>query len=140
MLVQVYTDGSCLGNPGPGGWAAILVYGEHERILSGSAAHTTNNRMELQAVLESLRALKCACQVAVCTDSQLVIGLLNQGWKRKNPELAKLCREIDAVVASNGHVLHFDWVRGHNGHDLNERVDRLARDAASSVATGPSVG
>jgi ribonuclease HI len=131
--IEVYTDGSCLGNPGPGGWAAILVHGDHERVLIGSEAQTTNNRMELQAVLEAVRALKQPCRVAICTDSQLVIGWLHQGWKRRNPELAAMCLEIEALVASGGHVLDFDWVRGHNGHAYNERVDRLARDAARGL-------
>ena len=132
--IEVYTDGSCLGNPGPGGWAVILVHGDHERVLTGSEAHTTNNRMELQAVLEAMRALKQPCRVAICTDSQLVIGWLHQGWKRRKPELAAMCQEIEAFVASGGHVLDFDWVRGHNGHGYNERVDRLARDAARGLA------
>ncbi len=129
-LVQTYTDGSCLGNPGVGGWAAILVSDGQERILTGADPDTTNNRMEFKALLEAIRALEQPSAVAVCTDSELLIGLLHKGYKRRNPELKALCAEIEMMVQHGGHQLDFDWVRGHTGHEFNERVDKLAKQAA----------
>ena len=134
--IQLFCDGACSGNPGPGGWGALLRYGPHERELSGGEAQTTNNRMELTALIEGLRALKAPCRVAVVTDSEYVANGINKGWARgwqrngwvksdKKPALnaelwEALLREIDR------HEVTVRWVRGHNGHPENERCDRLA--------------
>lgn len=135
--VSLFTDGACLGNPGPGGWAALLRFGVHEKMLAGSAADTTNNRMELMAVIEGLNALQEACQVAVYTDSQYVQKGMTEwmpGWQKKafkgvkNPDLWQAL-----VTASARHQVSWHWVRGHNGHPENERVDEAARQAAESL-------
>lgn len=135
--VVIYTDGACLGNPGPGGWAVILKFGEHERELSGGNPATTNNRMELQAALEALRALTEPCRVSLFTDSEYLrkgITLWMPDWKRRNwqrkkGELANvdLWRKLDEETER--HEILWQWVRGHAGHPLNERVDRLAKKA-----------
>lgn len=135
--VSLFTDGACLGNPGPGGWAALLRFGVHEKMLAGSAADTTNNRMELMAVIEGLNALQEPCQVAVYTDSQYVQKGMTEwmpGWQKKafkgvkNPDLWRAL-----VAASARHQVSWHWVRGHNGHPENERVDEAARQAAESL-------
>ena len=134
--VFLYTDGACSGNPGAGGWAAVLRYGKHEKELSGGEAQTTNNRMELTAVIEGLQALKESCAVSVYSDSKYVVDAVNQGWARKwqqngwmrnkkepalNPDLwEKLLTLLDR------HQVAFYWVKGHDGHQENERCDRLA--------------
>jgi len=138
--VQLITDGACHGNPGPGGWAAILRHGSHTRELFGSAPHTTNNRMELTAAIEGLRAIKEACEVEVITDSEYVKNGITQwihGWKRKNwvksdrkPVLnADLWRELDAEAAR--HRTTWTWTKGHASHEDNNRADELATIAAS---------
>lgn len=127
--VIVYTDGACSGNPGPGGWAAVLTCGEHEKHLSGGEPDTTNNQMELKAVLEGIRALKFPCSVTVVTDSQNVIGWLSQGWKRRNPQIVLLCRDIERAIKDGGHTVQFTKVAGHSGDRLNELADGLARAA-----------
>jgi ribonuclease HI len=123
--VFLYTDGACKGNPGPGGYAAILQCNGRARELTGGAAHTTNNRMELQAVIAGLRALKRRCQVTVVTDSQYVATILNNGRARANLDLVQqvcqLARQHDVAVQT---------VPGHSGHRLNERADALAQEAA----------
>lgn len=133
--VQIFTDGSSLGNPGPGGWAAILRFGEHEKEFSGGDPMTTNNRMELLAVIEGLRRLKEPCQVELFSDSSYVVKGINEwlpGWRRKNfakvknPELWKAYLE-----AADGHRVKGNWVRGHDGHPENERCDELARNEAT---------
>ncbi len=134
--VEIYTDGACSGNPGKGGWGAVLVYGNKEKEISGAAADTTNNRMELTAVIEALNALKEPCNVTLTTDSKYVCDAINQqwvfswkknGWKKadKKPALnvdlwEKLLKLLDI------HTVTFVWVRGHNGHPYNERCDTLA--------------
>ena len=134
--VEIYTDGACKGNPGPGGWGSILRYKNAEKEISGGEPHTTNNRMELKAVIEALRMLKEPCKVTLYTDSQYVANALTLGWARKwksngwmrnkkekalNPELwdelLKLC---------DVHDIDIHWVKGHAGHPENERCDRLA--------------
>lgn len=120
--VEMYTDGACSGNPGPGGWCAILRWNGHERVVSGGEPSTTNNRMELTAVIEGLLCLKKPCKVTVYTDSQYVIGLMTQGWKRKAN--LDLLSDLDALCAV--HDVTFEYVRGHAGHPLNERADRIA--------------
>lgn len=127
MTAQVflYTDGACKGNPGPGGYAAILQYNGHARELTGGAAHTTNNRMELQAVIAGLRALKRRCQVTVVTDSQYVVTILNDGKARANLDLVQQVRQL-----AQQHGVTVQTVRGHSGHPLNERADALAQHEA----------
>ena len=134
--VKIYTDGACSGNPGPGGWGTILEYAGHEKELSGGEAMTTNNRMELTAVIEGLKALKERCSVTVTTDSKYVADGINLGWARKwkangwkrpdkkpalNPELwDELLSLIDK------HEVTIVWIKGHAGHPYNERCDKLA--------------
>lgn len=133
--VCIYTDGACSGNPGPGGWAAILTYGENERELSGGESATTNNRMELMAVISALTALKESCEVEIWTDSQYIEKAINEGWlagwkrrgwKRKGGELKniELWQELDRLLGL--HRVNFNWLKGHDGHEYNERCDALA--------------
>ncbi len=136
--VDLFTDGSCQGNPGPGGWAAILVSGAHRREITGYEPATTNNRMELQAALEGLRNLKLPCEVDVYTDSQYLKNGMEQwlvkwkrnGWKTaaKQPvKNADLWEQLEA--AASIHRMRWHWVRGHDGHVENERCDFLANEA-----------
>jgi len=135
--VTIYTDGACTGNPGPGGWGAILQFGNHEKEISGGEADTTNNRMELRAALEALRALNEACQVTLYTDSEYLKkgitewmpGWKRRNWKRKGGKLANvdLWMKLDEEIRR--HEVDWRWVRGHAGHVMNERVDKLARKA-----------
>ena len=130
--LQLYTDGACSGNPGPGGWCAILCWDGHERVMRGNEAHTTGNRMELAAVIEALASLSAPCKVTVYTDSQYVIGVGGMNWKRKAN--LDLLSDLDALCA--GHDVAFEYVRGHNGHPMNERCDRIAvqeRDRAKAA-------
>jgi ribonuclease HI len=137
--IEIFTDGACKGNPGPGGWGVVLRMGSAEKELSGHDPATTNNRMELTAVIEALRALKSPCDVALHTDSRYVIdgitkwifGWQKNGWKNaaKKPVLnADLWRAL--LEAKDGHRIAWTWVKGHDGHPENERADRLASDAA----------
>jgi ribonuclease HI len=128
-VVVMHTDGACSGNPGPGGWAAILVHGEHVKELSGGLVATTNNRAELLAVLNGLQALKVPCAVEVVTDSQNVIGWLRLGWKRRDPEIRKLCAKIDKLIEEKAPTILFRKVKGHSGEPMNERADQLAQAA-----------
>ncbi len=134
--VEIYTDGACSGNPGPGGWGAVLVYAGHEKELSGGERETTNNRMELTAVIEALSALREPCEVTLTSDSKYVIDALVLGWAEgwsargwrkadKSPALnADLwARLLDLVRI---HRMTYVWVKGHAGHPYNERCDRLA--------------
>lgn len=139
--VNLYTDGACRGNPGRGGWGAILVYGKFEKVMSGGEAETTNNRMELTAAIEGMRALKEPCIINLYSDSKYLIDAFLQGWvynwkkngwRRgkeavKNPDLWEKLLELVEM-----HEVRFNWVRGHNGHDYNERCDKLATDFADS--------
>jgi ribonuclease HI len=138
MIVEIFTDGACRGNPGPGGWAALLRQGAHERLVSGAAADTTNNRMELMAAIEGLAALRRPSQVALTTDSQYVrqgvtswiAGWKRNGWRTANKAPVKnrdLWERLDALAA--GHQVQWHWVRGHSGHPENERVDAAANSA-----------
>jgi ribonuclease HI len=140
--VTVHSDGACRGNPGPGGWAAVLEYGEHRRELSGGAPATTNNRMELQAAIEALTALSEPCAVEFFTDSKYVQNGVSQwiwGWKRngwmtkaKQPvKNADLWRALDA--ASSRHKIAWRWLKGHAGHAGNERCDALANAAIDRI-------
>ena len=138
MIVEIFTDGACSGNPGPGGWAAILRAGCHEKELCGGEKATTNNRMELTAVIEGLKALNKSSTVTVHTDSRYVmdgaakwlIGWKKKGWKTADKKPVKnedLWRALDAEMAR--HQIHWVWVAGHSGHPENERADALARGA-----------
>ena len=136
--VVLYTDGACSGNPGPGGFCAILTFGKHKKIISGSEKETTNNRMELRAVIEGLKALTRSCEVTVVSDSKYVCDAINKNWltswKNKswkkadgkpvlNPELWK---SLDEQL--NIHKVTFEWIKGHAGHPFNEECDRIAVD------------
>lgn len=138
--VDIYTDGACSGNPGPGGWGAVLVYGERERELSGGEAHTTNNRMELTAAIRALEALREPCDVLLTTDSKYLCDGLDkkwaEGWRRRgwkksdgspalNPDLWERL-----LTLCSTHRVTLSWIRGHAGHEYNERCDRLAVAAA----------
>ncbi len=130
-FIEIYTDGACSGNPGPGGWGAILRYGEHEKELSGGDAETTNNRMEMMAVIQALEALKKPSEVKLYTDSTYVQKGVSEwmaGWKAKGwPAKIKnqdLWKRIDSLVQT--HKVEFIWVKGHAGHPENERADQLA--------------
>ena len=140
--VEVFTDGACLGNPGPGGWAALLRSGTREKELSGGESDTTNNRMELMAAIAGIEALKRACSVVVVTDSEYVRRGIEEwlkrwqanGWRTSDKKPVKnrdLWERLAAALAS--HEVRWRWVRGHAGHVENERVDRLARDAALKI-------
>jgi ribonuclease HI len=137
--IKMITDGSCLGNPGPGGWACILRFGAHKREMWGYAPHTTNNRMELTAPIEGLRALKERCAVEIVTDSEYVkngITTWIHGWKRKGWMTAAkkpvvnrdLWEELDRLVSS--HNVKWEWTKGHASHEDNNRCDELAQRAA----------
>ena len=143
--VRIYTDGACRGNPGPGGWAALLLTPEREKELSGFEAHTTNNRMELLAAIRALEALKQPCDVALYTDSQYVRNGITTwivDWKRRNWRTADkkpvknldLWQQLDALVA--GHRIDWRWGKGHAGDEGNERVDRLANAAIDAGLDG----
>lgn len=136
--VDLFTDGACSGNPGPGGWGAILRYGKTEKELSGGENPTTNNRMEMTAVIEGLAALRTKCHVTVHTDSKYVMDGVTkylENWKRKNWKTADrkdvknvdLWERLDEQLAK--HAVHWVWVKGHAGHPENERADELARNA-----------
>jgi ribonuclease HI len=136
--VMLFTDGACSGNPGPGGWAALLRYREQERELSGGEPATTNNRMEMLAVIHGLEALKRPMRVRICTDSQYVMKGITEwlaawkrrGWKTADRQPVKnvdLWQRLESVLSP--HQIEWEWVRGHNGHPENERVDALARAA-----------
>jgi ribonuclease HI len=140
--VEIFTDGACSGNPGAGGWGAILRCGEAEKELSGGENETTNNRMELTAVIEALKALKKECQVVLYTDSRYVMDGVTKwlpnwkqtGWRTANKKTpvknVDLWHELDSELEK--HRIKWVWVKGHNGHCENERVDKLARDQAKS--------
>ncbi|CAI8431914.1 MAG: ribonuclease HI [SAR116 cluster bacterium MED-G04] len=140
-IVEIHTDGSCLGNPGPGGWAAIMQYGETEKVLSGGAAETTNNRMEMTAAIMALNALKRPVAVTLTSDSVYLRDGITKwihGWKRngwmtaaKKPVANQdLWQQLDAAM--QGHDINWQWVKGHAGHPLNERCDQLAREEAEN--------
>ena len=144
-MIDIFTDGACSGNPGPGGWGAILRKGGSERELFGGEALTTNNRMEMMAVIEALRALKEPVEARVHTDSQYVQkgisewihGWKRRGWKTANKDPVKnedLWREMDRLAAQ--HKIQWIWVKGHAGHAENERADVLARRGVDLVRNG----
>lgn len=134
-MVEMYTDGACRGNPGPGGWGVLLRYGDAEKTLHGGEQNTTNNRMELTAVIKGLEALNKSCRVKITTDSRYVLGGITEwmpNWKKRNWKTASkkpvlnvdLWRRLDKLAAQ--HDIEWDWVRGHSGHTENELADQLA--------------
>lgn len=143
LLVEMFTDGACSGNPGPGGWGTILRYNGKEKELSGSEAQTTNNRMELTAVIEGLKALKCPCDVKLTTDSKYVGDAIKLGWAKawrvngwrksnKKPVLnVDIWKELIELLEI--HNVEIIWVKGHAGHPENERCDCLARKALENM-------
>ena len=144
MTILLITDGACKGNPGPGGWCALLRHGPHERMLSGSHRETTNNRMELLAVIEGLRALKRPSEVKIITDSQYVLKGFTEympGWQAsgfkgsRGKSIANVDLWYDLLVVAAGHRLDWEWVRGHAGHADNERVDAEAQSQALRAKT-----
>ena len=146
--VDIYTDGACRGNPGPGGFGAVLVYNGREKELSGGEAHTTNNRMELMGVITALRALKEPCEVTLTSDSRYVVQAISEGWvygwrergwrkADKSPALnVDLWEELLPLLEK--HTVNFVWVKGHAGHPFNERCDRLATAFADSFSPAQS--
>ncbi len=148
--VTIYTDGACLGNPGPGGYGVVLLYNEHRKELAGGLRLTTNNRMEIMAAIVGLDALKAACQVTLYTDSQYLVNAMTKGWverwrangwkrdkhdKALNPDLWEQLRD-----QCRRHRVDFVWVRGHNDNRENERCDELARAAAARPDLPPDPG
>jgi len=143
--VTVYTDGACSGNPGPGGWGAILAFGAHEKELMGGEAHTTNNRMELTAAIAALEALTRPCAVDLHTDSEYlkngITGWIRKwkqnGWRTADKKPVKnvdLWRRLDAAL--HQHDVRWHWVKGHAGHAMNERADALAREGIVAARAG----
>jgi len=140
--VEIFTDGACRGNPGPGGWGAILRYNKHEKHLKGAVAFTTNNRMELTAVINALAALKKPCSIKITTDSQYVrqgiTSWLKQwkknGWKTSSKDPVKnmdLWQQLDTIAKQ--HEISWHWVKGHSNHPENEMADQLANEAIDSL-------
>ncbi|MEM7071239.1 MAG: ribonuclease HI [Pseudomonadota bacterium] len=140
QIVDIYTDGSCLGNPGPGGWGVLMKWGDHQKELSGSAHHTTNNRMELTAAIKAIEALKRPMQICLYTDSIYVKNGIttwlkqwkSNGWKTsaKKPVINQdLWQQLDHVIQP--HQIEWVWVKGHNDNVGNNHADQLAREAAS---------
>jgi len=140
--VTIYTDGACSGNPGPGGWGAILKYGKNKKELSGAEPSTTNNRMELTAVIKALEALKEPCEVMLYTDSQYVANAINlgwleswqkKGWKRKGGEVKNPDLWIKLVSLLDKHKVTFEWVKGHADNEYNNRCDELAVEESKKL-------
>ena len=147
--VTVHTDGACSGNPGPGGWGAILAWNDHEKELKGGEAHTTNNRMEMMAAIAALETLKRPCLVRLYTDSQyLRDGIMQwlrcwkvRGWRTADKKPVKnvdLWQRLDTALGA--HEVRWHWVRGHSGHDMNERADVLAREAIADIRNAGKPG
>ncbi len=143
--VTIYTDGACSGNPGPGGWGAILSFGDHAKELHGGEAHTTNNRMELMGAIAALEALKRPCSVDLHTDSQYlrngimswIHGWKKNGWRTADKKPVKnvdLWKRLDEALAQ--HKIQWHWVKGHAGHTQNERADELARMGVIAARAG----
>ena len=135
--IKIYTDGACSGNPGPGGYAAILVFGKNEKEISGYESRTTNNRMEIRAAIEALRALKVPCDILIGTDSQILINALvnldempSKGWLTKTGAKRANCdllQELYALKHNGQHEIRYQYIEGHSGNTYNERCDTLAK-------------
>jgi len=145
--IEIYTDGACKGNPGPGGWGVLLKSGAVEKELFGGERETTNNRMELMAVIQALQALKRPCHVLLHADSQYVLkgitewmaGWKAKGWKTASKQPVKnvdLWQQLDALLANTEHTIDWRWVRGHNGDPGNERADALANRGVTQALSG----
>jgi len=145
-VVEIYTDGACKGNPGPGGWGALMIYKGHRRELHGGEPQTTNNRMELMAVIQALMALTRPCRIKLTTDSKYVMQGMQQwlagwkarGWKTANKQPVKnqdLWQQLDELVQK--HQVQWQWVRGHTGHPGNERADELANLGVMEITNSP---
>jgi ribonuclease HI len=135
--IEIFTDGSCLGNPGVGGWCAILRYKGHQKILSGGEADTTNNRMELLAVIEALKQLKEPCEIELYSDSTYVLNGISkwlEGWIKKD---FKKVKNVDLwkkyIEVSKNHKIHINWIKGHSGHKENELCDKIANQKAKEL-------
>lgn len=148
-VVEIFTDGACKGNPGPGGWGAVIRSGAHEKQLSGGEPLTTNNRMEMMAAIEALKALKRPCRVTLSTDSKYVMdgitkwifGWQKKGWRTADGKPVKNVELWQALVeAIRPHAVEWKWVKGHAGHPENERADRLASKAADGFRKQGSGG
>jgi ribonuclease HI len=149
--VVIYTDGACLGNPGPGGYGVVLLYGKHRKELSGGFRLTTNNRMEIFAVIAGLRALKAKCDLTVYSDSQYVVNAIMQGWAKRWKARGWMRNKTDSAVnidlweimldlLASQNKVNFVWVRGHAGNKENERCDQLAVSAAMKPGLPPDQG
>jgi ribonuclease HI len=141
--IEIYTDGACKGNPGPGGWGALIRYGDHEKEISGGDPDTTNNRMELMAAIQSLNVLIEPCSILLYTDSKYVCegitkwvaGWQRNGWKNASKQPVRNADLWhDLIAASARHEIEWRWVKGHSGHEGNDRADKLASDAAEAAA------
>ena len=142
--IEIFTDGACKGNPGPGGWGAVIRYGTHEKEISGGEPDTTNNRMELSAAIHALNTLIEPCQVTLCTDSKYVLegitkwvaGWQRNGWKNASKQPVRNADLWhDLIEATARHHIEWLWVKGHSGHEGNDRADTLASDAAHAAST-----
>ncbi len=142
LEVEIYTDGACSGNPGPGGWGAILIYGKHRKEIFGGSPQATNNQMELTAAIMGLEALKFKCHVSLYTDSKYVKDGISEwikGWKvkgwrtsdGKDVKNKELWQKLDELQKQ--HVVHWHWIKGHAGHKENERADVLAREGIAQI-------
>ena len=147
--IVLYSDGACLGNPGPGGYAAILTFGDHRRELSGGFRLTTNNRMELMGAIQGLEALKRPCAVTLVSDSEYLVNSVRKGWatrwraqnwKRSGKVVPNADLWMRFLTLAETHRIAVEWVQGHAGHVENERCDLLARTAAASNPVGVDVG
>ncbi|MEI7638600.1 MAG: ribonuclease HI [Syntrophus sp. (in: bacteria)] len=148
--VRIYTDGACLGNPGPGGYGAVLLYGTRRKELSGGFRLTTNNRMELMGAIVALQSLKTICDITLFTDSQYVVNGINKGWARRWRQLGWMRNKTEKAVNPDlwelllnlceRHQVKFVWVRGHAGDSENERCDELSKQAATARDLPPDKG
>lgn len=148
--VTIYTDGACIGNPGPGGYGIVLLYGKHRKEFSGGYRLTTNNRMELTAAIRGLAALKEPCQVVLFSDSEYLVNAVEKGWARRwqangwRRQNKKKAENIDLweelLELCERHQVHFEWVKGHAGHSENEHCDQLAVSAAQSLELAEDTG
>lgn len=135
--IEIYTDGACSGNPGPGGYGAVLVFGKHEKEICGYESRTTGNRMEIRAAIEAIRLLKVPCDIIIGTDSQTLINALvnldempEKGWKTKTGAMRKnsdLLQELYALKHDKGHEIRYQYIEGHSGHKYNERANAIAQ-------------